>query len=212
MVSTSPVDELYVFLHVTNIFSWDQTIISDVCALLYNPFGPRVFDINHDKNSSAVRKLGMSLATGVTVPSTLTSSSKKIDFTLAEGNAALLNMNDVIRRKRDYFTNGHRLLFSNFQQSTMNVRRSSVAQNTPSPLPTADDPSSSSDSEDVEAHRRHGRERKEKKSRSKSDDTQIWDDMMGLPPTCDDLHGTGDRKKKHDRKRTEPTDYGEGGD
>ena len=182
---------------------------SDVCALLYNPFGPRAFDIDHDENSTGVRKLGMALATGVTIPSSFNSTSK-IDFT--QGGAAASNMNDTIRRKRDHFTNGHRLLFADFLNrrasehgSTIGTRSGEVPSGMAKVVEDSSS-SSSSDSEDSSARRR--RIRREKKAakegrRRKSQDSN-QDDFHDQPR--DHLHRIGDRKKKNGRK-PEPSDF-----
>ena len=188
---------------------------SDVCALLYNPFGPRAFDIDHDENSTGVRKLGMALATGVTIPSSFNSTSK-IDFT--QGGAAASNMNDTIRRKRDHFTNGHRLLFADFLNrrasghgSTIGTRSAEV----PFGMAKVVEDSSGSRSESEDSSARRRRIRREKKAakegrRRKSHDSN-QDDFHDQPPTRDHLHnrnsgGNGERKKKNGRRK-DPSEF-----
>jgi hypothetical protein len=152
----------------------------------------------------------MALATGVTIPSSFNSASK-MDFTDTDGGKAFIVMNETIKRKRDHFTNGHRLLFSNFRNRRASVRGSTIGTRSAEvPFGMAkvveDSSGSRSESEDSSARRR--RIRREKKAakegrRRKSQDSN-QDDFHDQPR--DHLHRIGDRKKKNGRK-PEPSDF-----
>jgi hypothetical protein len=159
----------------------------------------------------------MALATGVTIPSSFNSASK-MDFTDTDGGKAFIVMNETIKRKRDHFTNGHRLLFSNFRNRRASVRGSTIGTRSAEvPFGMAkvveDSSGSRSESEDYSVRRR--RIRREKKAakegrRRKSHDSN-QDDFYDQPPTRDHLHnrnsgGNGERKKKNGRRK-DPSEF-----
>lgn len=59
-VFTEP--RLYMSIVVLYLFTTIFAMLFDVCALLYNPFGPRDFDIKHNVVGRGIRQLGRSLS------------------------------------------------------------------------------------------------------------------------------------------------------
>jgi len=89
---------MYVEVLVLFLYTTIYAMLFDVCALLYNPFGPREIDIQHYKVGGGIRHLAKSLSTGA-YPATMKPGKMHDDFlpTMNDNDMEMLDHRITVR-------------------------------------------------------------------------------------------------------------------